>query len=821
MTWTVRSRAFLIVLALLVGALVVVSAVAHARLAERRRAAALVGPDAEGWFRLQRGYPTGRVPPADALDRAFRATRPAPGTRPALQLPGDRWVSVGPQGLAVGGSLPFEGRVTAIAPHPTIATTLYAGTDSGGIWKTTDGGVTWLSLTDSLPVPAIESLAIDPVDPRLVYAATTNRTYATRWLRSTDGGVTWTASAIVTDQGQALSPVLCSVNVFKACIPPSSGRILIDPRRAGSPNTSTVYYVATSHLLRSDDSGRTFHAVLSLPTDLDFAGPDAAARNPEAEYLRDVALDPTRPDRLVAAIAQPRCLDGPCGTMTSVVGVYRTFDGGAHWSRQDLATISQYSLVNTRYADPGAVYVPRVRVAIAPSGPDTLAVAFRDEQLSRPRVLVSVDAGDHFAETAPPATSLTWPLGLVFAPTDANTLYVSSNLVYRTTDLGRTWTTISNNHSDNIALTFDAGGTLLIGGDGGIYKAPANGGVSALHGTLSITEFYSIAVHPTNPFLFAGGTQDNGTALFQGPAGWSSIIGGDGGDVVFDPTSAAPVLYGEVEWYFDRGSNVFVFARCQLGSCAVRMTGIDLSLDGAFIPRMALDASSPATLWLAVEKLFRTDNRADSWVAASPSVAGALRCWQDPVSGRSCANARYFTAVAVAPTNSQAVYAGTLNGDVLATTDRGATWRSVAGPDAGPLPVRPVNEVIVDPLNTNTAYVAYSGFDSNGSGRGHVFRTTDGGQTWQDITGTLPDVPVNTLLIDPDSVATSSPRVLYAGTDIGVFRVTLDGTTNWQAFGSGLPPVVVNRLSYNAATRQLFAATYGRGLWVISSRYTR
>src|SRR5262249_39396373 len=124
--------------------------------------------------------------------------------------------------------------------------------------------------------------------------------------------------------------------------------------------------------------------------------------------------------------------------------------------------------------------------------------------------------------------------------------------------------------------------------------------------------------------------------------------------------------------------------------------------------------------------------------------------------------------------------------------------------------------IVVDPLNPQVAYVAYSGFDATGSGKGHVFRTTDGGRTFQDLTGQLPDMPVNTLLIDPDSVGTSTARVLFAGTDVGVFR-RLDGA-DWEPFGSGLPPVVVNRLAYHAATNQLLAATYGRGVWAISSR---
>ena len=237
--------------------------------------------DADHWFTIQRGYPSGRRPSPEALEVAMGALRPEPGTRPALALPSDRWVSIGPSPIFVNNTLPYAGRVTAVATHPTAPGTIYIGGDGGGIWRTTDGGVTWASLTDGLPVPAIQSIVIDPVNPQLIYATTIQRTYATRWLSSTNGGATWTVSSITTTDGRTLSPALCSVNVFKACIPPSSGRILIDPRRAGSPNTSTLYYVGASHLLRSDDSGRTFRAVLTLPVDLDFAGAAAPTLGPD------------------------------------------------------------------------------------------------------------------------------------------------------------------------------------------------------------------------------------------------------------------------------------------------------------------------------------------------------------------------------------------------------------------------------------------------------------------------------------------------------------------------------------------------------------
>jgi photosystem II stability/assembly factor-like uncharacterized protein len=785
------------------------------------------GPEnGDDWFALQRAYPTGRRPPADALDRAMASRREAPGRRPALALTSSQWVSIGPSPIFVNNTQPYAGRVTAVATHPTLPGTIYIGADAGGIWRTTDGGVRWVSLTDNIPVPAIQSIAIDPVNPQFLYASTIQRTYGIRWLSSTDAGATWSVSSIRLADGRALSPALCSVNVYKACIPPSSGRIFIDPLRAGSAQTSTIYYVGASTLLRSDDSGRTFRPVLALPVDLDFAGAAAPAQNPEAAYLRDAALDPTRPDRLLAVVVQPKCLNSECTLVESAVAAYRSFDAGAHWTAQTLATLRDYDLTDelaVRYSDPGPVYVPRARVAIAPSSPDTMAVAVRDLFLERPRVFRSINAGDSWSETAGPPTSLTWPLALAFSPTDANTMYVGSGGVGRTTNGGQSWAALTPTHADNIAVTFTADRSPLIVSDGGIYKGTATSNtLTVLHHALPITEFYSVSAHPSNPLLLAGGTQDNGTLVYQGNMGWSLMTGGDGGDTVWDPDPQTITVYAEIEWIKIGNSNVFNFLRCQVGQCLTRRTGIDLSLDGPFAPRMAMDPSNSSTIWLTAERLFRTDSRGDSWVAASPSVGNDLRCWNDPGGVQACARSRYFTAAAVAPTASQTVYGGTLNGDVRVTNDRGLTWRSIAGAQAGPLPVRAINEVIVDPLNALSVYVSYSGFNSGGSGNGHVFHSPDGGQTWNDISGNLPDVPVNTLMIDPDSVGSGTPRVMYAGTDIGVFRATLTGAApQWEVFGTGLPPVVVTRLTYNRTTRQLLAATYGRGIWAISSRFSK
>jgi photosystem II stability/assembly factor-like uncharacterized protein len=822
------SRPIRVAVLVVVAAVGVIAAISAGREAAPRSQPVVAPPiahNSDGWFRLQRSYPNDRVPPAALLDEVMDEAPLAPplqARRPQLSLPGEQWIPIGPQPIYTQVRS-YSGRVTAVAPHPTVAATIFIGTDSGGIWRTTDGGVNWTPRTDGIPVPAIQSLAIDPVDPLLLYSTTIQRTYGTRWLRSTNGGNSWSVATITTDEGDVLSPRLCSVNAFKACIPPSSGRILIDPRFAGSPANSTIYYAGLSHLLRSTDSGASFEPVLTLDVDLDFGDPNAPNESPRAEYIRDVAIDPTRPDRLFVVVVRPSCAGPSCARTSGIVAIYRSLDAGASWMRTEIAALAEFAPgAGTRYADPGAIYVPRLRLAVAPSNPDTVAVAIRDEVQDRVRLVKSTDGGATWTEQPGPANSVTWPLALTFAPDDADTLYVGSSGNYRSTDGGNTWTTMAPSHVDNIAMAFDASGVLLIGNDGGIWRSTGGLGLEPIHARLPITEFYSVAAHPTNPLLIAGGTQDNGNVVFQGNLGWSLYTGGDGGDTVWDPTPGATVVYAEIEWLQFYGNQVFQFFRCQPGGCVQRMNGLDLTDDGPFIPRIIMDPTNPATLYLTVEHLWRTDDRADNWAPASPSVANLQRCWDDPDDERQCARAAYFTAAGVAATAPQTIYGGTLNGDVRVSNDRGATWRSIAGEEAGPLPVRPVNDLLVDPLDAGSVYVSYSGFNSGGSGTGHVFHTADGGATWTDISGNLPDVPVNTLLIDPDSISGSMPRVLYAGTDVGVFRATVNGAgTVWARFGTGMPPVVVNRLAYSPANRTLLAATYGRGIYAISDRFGR
>jgi len=216
--------------------------------------------------------------------------------------------------------------------------------------------------------------------------------------------------------------------------------------------------------------------------------------------------------------------------------------------------------------------------------------------------------------------------------------------------------------------------------------------------------------------------------------------------------------------------------------------GINTTDDSQFIPPFVMDPSNSLRLYFGASRVYQTTDGASSWSAISGDLA------------------EYgLTAIAVAPSGSNTVYAGGY-GQLYVTTNAlsgaNATWSSIM---AG-LPDLSITQIAVNPNNSLVAYVTLSGFNF-GDGGGHVYQTTNGGLNWTNVSGDLPDIPVNDLVIDPDT-----PNTLYVATDIGVFR-TVDAGESWLPLASGLPYVVVNSLKLHEPTRTLRAATYGRGAW--------
>ncbi|MBI4321056.1 MAG: DUF11 domain-containing protein [Chloroflexi bacterium] len=273
---------------------------------------------------------------------------------------------------------------------------------------------------------------------------------------------------------------------------------------------------------------------------------------------------------------------------------------------------------------------------------------------------------------------------------------------------------------------------------------------------------------------------------------WWDYAGGDGGQVIVDQTDPHYV-YGT--YYF---LSPFRFTDGMLGDLFTNeliVDGIDTNDRSAFYVPMAMDPQNTSWLFLGSYRVYRTNNRGDLWTAVSPDLTG-------------CSSGRCVLSALGPGANAPALYVGSAQGRVYLTANAGSgspTWTRV---DGLPLPARPVTSFAVDRTNYRVAYVGYGGFNgATPSTPGHVFKTSDGGQSWVDVTGNLPDVPVNSLVLDP-----SFPNTLYAGTDVGPM-VTTNGGSSWAPLGTGFPIVTVWQLDLNSVTRQLVAATHGRGVW--------
>jgi hypothetical protein len=297
--------------------------------------------------------------------------------------------------------------------------------------------------------------------------------------------------------------------------------------------------------------------------------------------------------------------------------------------------------------------------------------------------------------------------------------------------------------------------------------------------------FYpGISQHPTDPAIVLGGLQDNGSLLANGTALYNAVGSGDGGYSAINYVNPT-TIWSTCQWSGGpciqrRVQTAFGFSYANVES------GISVSDRAAFIPPLVMDPVTPTTLYFGTMRLYRTVNEGLLWT---------------PISGDLTKGSGTIRAIAVAKSDPLTVYVGTSDGNVQVTRDGGVTFTvSVTG-----LPNRAITDFAIDATNAARALVTISG-----SGGPHVYLTTNAGQSWASVSGNLLDFPVNAAVMIDDG-----QTHYFIGSDIGVFETT-DGGLTWSTTPSGLPNVVVNDLSYNPVTKQLVAATYGRGLFSYS-----
>jgi uncharacterized protein (TIGR03437 family) len=500
--------------------------------------------------------------------------------------------------------------------------------------------------------------------------------------------------------------------------------------------------------------------------------------------------------------------------------VYHSSDAGLTWQASGgagagalpVTNVGRIELAMAR-SSPATLYA-QIAVAVTATGGGTLMGIYK-----------TTDGGTTWSKLPIPNTSI-WGNQLWYdntirvSPTDPNVVWSGALQIYRSLDGGATWTAPPQAGPSGVIIHVDFhylaftpdGGKLYIANDGGMYSttdvAAARPNWTNLNGTLAITQFYpGLSVDAANPLVAVGGTQDNGTQRFNGAANWNNVACGDGGFAAIDPSFPA-IAYAACQAIplIQIGKTINVTGSSQF---VPAVYGIDQTDITNFISPLAMDPSNPQTLYFGTYRLWQSRDSAGRWRAISPDLTGGKR--------------GTLKAIAVAPSDSNTVYIGTTNSKVQVTTDAGSGVAASGVAESGVaasgvaswtdrsagLPSRTVTDLAVDPIDPATAYVSFSGFPAATDIPGHVLRTTNGGASWTDVSGNLPNLPVNAIVVDADL-----PQTLYAGTDAGVM-VTSDGGATWSSLGQGLPRVVVDSLVLQRHSRVLRAATHGRSVWEI------
>lgn len=735
---------------------------------EREAAAGQGGPDAPtDWFYMQRAFPSGVID-REARPRALRQARALRDAGPeggAEKAAAEAWDFLGPVNIG--------GRITDVVADPADPTRVFVGAASGGVFRSTDNGATWTDVWAGAGSLSIGALAMDPTNPDLLWAGTGEANPGGGSIayggdgvwKSTDGGAIW---------------ISCGLALTN-----SIGRIAVDPltpSRVFVAATGDLYAKDTDRgLYRTTDSGASWEQVLFVS---------------DSTGCVDVAIDPANPNRVLAATWERMRRPGTrfYGGVTS--GIWLSTDGGTAWTQIT-------SGLPTAASKPG-----RIGIAIAPSSPSTCYAVYADSTGLFAGFYRSTDSGVTWARRTDSQlasggfySTFGWWFGRLWVhPTLPGTVWADGVGLYRTTNGGNAWSAVSGSlHADQHAQWIQPSNPSVMwkGNDGGAYRT-TNAGTSWTHvATLPITQFYTCEAHTAEPWKAYGGAQDNGTwrSIAANSDDWGELpIGGDGQYVVVDP-NATSVIYGEYQYgeFFKSVNGGASFSSA--------VSGISVGDRKNWSTPVVVDPASvgkpQTTLYYGANRLYRSTNSATSWSAVSGNLS-------DGFPGANGVTYGTITTVSVSPLDSATIWVGTDDANVWVSTNAGGSWTQVDGA----LPERWVTRVAADPSDAASALVTFSGY-RDADPLAHVFETTDRGATWSDVSGDLPDAPVNDLVIDP-----GNPSALYAATDVGVF-FSLDRGAQWFALGTALPEgVVVTDLEHVAGTPpRLLAATYGRSMY--------
>ena len=687
-----------------------------------------------------------------------------------------------------------SGRISDIAIHPDDDNVWYVAVGSGGVWKTKNAGVTWDPIFDDQPVYSTGCITIDPNNPHTIWVGTGENVggrhvgFGDGIYKSEDDGKTWKNMGL----GR-------SEHISKIIVHPSNSDVVWVAVQGPLWNSG-----GERGLYKSIDGGANWKKVLG---------------GNEWTGVTDVIIDPRDPDWMYAATWQRHrtvaaYMGGGPGS-----GIHRSTDGGESWEKLT-SGIPKSNL-------------GKIGIDLSPFNPDVIYAAI---ELDRKKggVYMSTNRGKNWAKQSDAVSGATGPhyyQELYASPHQEGRLYLMDVRIQVSDNHGKTFRRLKEEekHSDNHSISFRADDPdyLLVGTDAGIWESFDLGENWRYINNMPITQYYKVAVDDSEPFYWVyGGTQDNGshggpsrTDLDNGirHADWIKTLGADGHQSATEPGNPK-ITYAETQQgglhRIDRVNGETIFIQPQ------PREGEDFERYNWDAP-IVVSPHNPARIYFASSRVWKSNNRGDSWTPISGDltrdqerislpIMGRVQSWDNPWDVNAMSNYNTITSLSESPLQEGLLYVGTDDGIIQVSEDDGGNWRKIeVGSIRGVPATAFVNDIRADLHDANTVYAALDNH-KYGDFNPYLIKSTDRGRTWRSIRGNLPDKHLTWRLVQ-DHV---KKELMFAATEFGIF-FTIDGGTKWIKLTGGVPTISFRDIVIQRRENDLVGASFGRSFYVL------
>ncbi|MEX0299929.1 MAG: glycosyl hydrolase [Kordiimonas sp.] len=688
----------------------------------------------------------------------------------------------------------MSGRVSDIAVNPEKPNTWYAGIASGGVWKTTNAGTTWKPIFDNESVYSIGDVTLAPSNPNIVWVGTGENnggrhiSFGDGVYKSENGGKTWKNMGLENSE--------------------HIGDIIIHPTNPDIVWVSSQGPLWSSGgdrgLYKTTDGGKTWKNVLEID---------------EWTGVGSVAIDPSNPDKLYAATWQRQRSVATLVNTGPGSALYTSNDGGETWEKM------------TTGLPKGNM--GKSSLAVSPIDPNVVYALIELDQ-RKGGFWRSSDKGASWVKMSDKVTGGTGPhyyQEIFVDPDEFDKVYMANNISAYTEDGGKTWKNVNlkNRHVDDHAFAFHPTDPdfVLIGGDGGIYESRDDMKTWRFIQNIPVTQFYKIAADDAQPFYNVyGGTQDNSTQ--GGPSrtmrengiknsDWFLVMGGDGHQPATEPGNP-DIMYAQ----WQRG-NLYRFDTKLRQPTYIKPQGKPGDPAERFNWDAPINVShhDPKRIYHASHRLWRSDDRGDSWTAISGDLTKNGNRLNMPMMGRTWsresgfdlyAMSDYHTIanVAESPIDENILYVGTDDGLIQATSDGGQTWnRYEIGKIKGVPANAYVNDIRADLFDADTVYAALDNH-KEGDYKPYLIKSTNRGKNWKLITDGLPEKNL-VWRITQDHV---NKDLMFLGTEFGLY-FTVDGGDKWVELTGGVPTISFRDVRIQRRENDLVAGSFGRGIFIL------